>query len=113
MLVLTRGGGISYRVDPDGAYVRAIDDEVYEDGKYLKWLPHPQSGLLQRFERLTAGNIYYWDSGPQFEWVRVGPGVTDHDYVRVTYGLGGTFDRYTRVATGGGSVRWANMQYCR
>lgn len=109
MLVLTRGGGFSYRVDANGAYVRAIDDEVYEDGEYLKWLPHEESGILQRFERLPT----YWDPGPLQEWVRVGPGWTDYDFVRVTHGLGGTFDRYTRVATGGGSLRWANMQYCR
>lgn len=66
MLVLTRGGGISYRVDPNGAYVRAIDDEVYEDGTYHKFLPDG-NGNPRRWDRITAGNIYYWDEGSQYE----------------------------------------------
>ena len=85
---------------------------MYEDGTYHKFLPDG-NGNPRRWDRITAGNIYYWDEGSQYEWVKVGPGVTDDDHVRVTHGLGGTFDRYTRTATGGGSVRWANMRYCR
>ena len=112
MLVLTRGGGTTYRVDANGAYVRAIDDEVYEDGEYLEFLPDG-NGNPRREERRVTGGYLWWDPGPLQEWVKVGSGATDADYVRVTRSLGGSFDRYTRTATGGGSVRWANMRYCR
>lgn len=106
MLVLTRGGATTYLADGSGAYVQELNSDP---AVYRRFVVADGNGNPRRAD-WDAGS-YNWDAGG--EYVKVGPGWGDEDFLLVTTWEGPAPQRYRYSVTSGGSVRWANMRWCR
>lgn len=106
MLVLTRGGAATYLADDSGAYVTELNSDP---AVYMRFIVADGNGNPRRAD--WDSGSYNWDT--QGEYVKVGPGWGDDDFLRVTTWEGPAPQRYRYSVTSGGSVRWANMRWCR